>query len=282
MAPETALPTLWATVASDERMIMRFARLGLTLALVVAALTSGCTSKAVTRSQASVPSPAPSTPAAASAAPESPAPTEAAATDPSVMLDVTDEQGWHYTVMSALPPVPTFSKDISSAPPGKAGFSSSYHSTDPVLTQSVPDDNPGRPNGPALEVSATGVAWASEKAAIGDVLGCTGNNSGGLGQATGYAKRTADSRVDVIIPEVCSYPIVETDRLQRGEYDEAVVDRLVASIRGLPVLHRMFLRSSNVYCSILIGSDGLTYYDTDQRLDGGCNGLTKVTATVTG
>jgi hypothetical protein len=92
------------------------------------------------------------------ASPDSTNPPTTATTTPqtSLHLELTTGVGWHYAVSVNIPDSKvTFAKGISASPPGKARMTATIVG-DSASTADLPvqPDNPGRPNGPQLTVSA--------------------------------------------------------------------------------------------------------------------------------
>lgn len=70
-----------------------------------------------------------------------------------VSIDYTDGLGWHYAATFPLPAETLHAhKDIAQSPPGEAQVVATM-SGDPLSDISLNDDNPGRPNGPSIDLT---------------------------------------------------------------------------------------------------------------------------------
>lgn len=174
---------------------------------------------------------------------------ESPATSITVTLDITDDNGWHYSVTSPVAPKPAFAKTVTSSPPGKAGVDVTYPSTDPI-TQTVGDDNPGRPGGPTLTVTADGIAYA-KGGLDGSFNGCGPGGDGGLGSGTGYATAADESVPPYSM--ICDYPVGTYNPNGAGEFDEPAVDAFIARAPQLQADYRLNLSGSNgLQCSVIV------------------------------
>lgn len=77
----------------------------------------------------------------------------------SIAFTYTDSDGWTYSGSIPVPDITlSFSKDVSSSPPGQAQLVVQLNGTLPQ-PMTFADTNPGRPNGPTLDVGAGGLEW---------------------------------------------------------------------------------------------------------------------------
>jgi hypothetical protein len=266
---------------AKQAMSTRFAA---TLSFVVAALAiTGCGSSAPLPTSASA---APSTTTATTAPQTMPQTTSAT---PGITIDVTDPQGWHYSDQLPYPDYAvTFSKDVSSSPPGQAVLSGSLAGsvptpTDPTSTSiQIADDNPGRPNGPTLNVTIQ-IAYslkASDAANNVDLGVC--NTIAGAYQTDpndGFAQGFPfAATLRCVIPALSgvstSSPLPSSGN--SSVLPERTVDALVAELSGQQPIY-VIGTQSNLSCNVFVSGSGTA--KRQQGYDAARCGKVTVTAT---
>jgi hypothetical protein len=170
--------------------------------------------------------------------------TTASAPPPQTVLavTVTSPQGWTYSANLPLPTWRlTFSKDISSSPPGQAVLEEQQSGTIPMDTATLDDTNPGRPNGPTLQMEME-VAYnaAGLPASLQLPEQCDLENA-----ANGYAGQTATS--DPFPTTVDCSDVLEPDGSAPNATDnqsESVVDDAISKLNAQTPTY-MFSFSTN-------------------------------------
>lgn len=127
-------------------------RIGMATAVALTLTCASCGSSSTTPQRAeSVTTSSPEPPAEAPPATATSSTIESASA-PTLTVDYTSAQGWHYSGQIPLPQYHvSFSVGTNSSPPGKARLVLSIEGPD-GSPQELADDNPGRPDGPSLHM----------------------------------------------------------------------------------------------------------------------------------
>jgi hypothetical protein len=172
----------------------------------------------------------------------------------SIEFDLTTPAGWKYAGSLPLPVERvTLSKDIRSSPPGFAQLSASVRG-DSIESVTFSDVNPGRPDGPKLNVSPGYLAYpwpAALNGANGDnipeVFGpCQ------LADNDDYDFEPFDADVDCQIPTAAS----SSSGTSSDEGSESQIDTLIADLRNVHPTYVVDLSSVTNACGVFVSPSG--------------------------
>jgi hypothetical protein len=177
-------------------------------------------------------------------------------------ITYTSAAGWHYT---GTVPIPlsrlTLTKDISSSPPGSAKLRGEFLGDLPTQV-TIPDDNPGRTNGPPLVLDPGAFDYALPDSFQG------GFHGGEFG--TCHLQGSGLTQYQPFPLQVeCGAMLNSTES---DDAPEAEINHIMAVLNGEKPTYVMFFSTAGVRsCGVFVKPTGAIAYAPDY--DSGCGKL---------